>query len=249
MNRFENQCAIVTGAGRGIGAAIAKRLVSEGATVAVVSRTEANSAKVAAELNTLREGSAHPYAVDVADSQAVSALAARIVEECGGRIDVLVNNAGITRDGLIMRMSEADWDAVVDTNLKGVFNFTQPIVRLMLKQRSGRIVNISSTSGVAGNAGQTNYAASKAGVIGFTKALAREVASRGITANVIAPGFVTTDMTDVLGDNVKETVLKAIPLGVFGEPDDIASAVAFLASAEAKFITGQTLVVDGGMVM
>ncbi len=249
MNRFEKQCAIVTGAGRGIGAAIAKRLVQEGATVAVVSRTEANSANVAAELNSLKAGSARAYAVDVSDSQAVATVASQIVEDCGGRIDVLVNNAGITRDGLIMRMSEADWDAVVDTNLKGVFNFTQPIVRLMLKQRAGRIVNISSTSGVAGNAGQTNYAASKAGVIGFTKALAREVASRGITANVVAPGFITTDMTDVLSENTKEMVLKGIPLGIFGEPDDIASTVAFLASAEAKFITGQTLVVDGGMVM
>ncbi len=249
LMRFENQFAIVTGAGRGIGAAVAARLAAEGAVVAVVSRTEANSAKIAAEINSKRPNAAKPYAVDVADNKTVNETVERIVADFGGRVDILVNNAGITKDGLLMRMSEEDWDAVIATNLKGVFNFTQPLIRVMLKQRSGRIINISSTSGVAGNAGQCNYAASKAGLIGFTKALAREAASRGVTVNAIAPGFISTDMTGVLPDNIKQTILAQIPLGKFGEPEDIASAVCFLAAPEARFITGQTLVVDGGMVM
>ncbi len=247
--RFENKYAIVTGAGRGIGAAIAKRIVLEGGRVSVVSRTPHNSEKIAEELNGIRAGSAFPFALDVADHASCTTAVEQIQEISGGGIDILVNNAGITKDSLLMRMSEGDWDMVMATNLKGAFNFTQPVVRLMLKQRSGRIINISSTSGVAGNAGQCNYAASKAGLIGFTKALAREVASRGITVNAIAPGFITTDMTDVLPENLKSQILAQIPLGKFGDPEDIAAAVAFLASAEARFITGQVLVVDGGMVM
>lgn len=247
--KFENQHAIVTGAGRGIGAAIARRLAAEGASVSVVSRTPHNSEKISEELNAIRPGCAFPFAIDVADHAACAAAVDQIQEISGGRIDILINNAGITKDGLLMRMSEGDWDAVMATNLKGAFNFTQPVIRLMLKQRSGRIINISSTSGVAGNAGQCNYAASKAGLIGFTKALAREVASRGITVNAIAPGFITTDMTGVLSENIKTQILGQIPLGRFGEPEDIAAAAAFLASAEARFITGQVLVVDGGMVM
>jgi 3-oxoacyl-[acyl-carrier protein] reductase len=164
-------------------------------------------------------------------------------------VDILVNNAGVTRDGLLMRMSEADWDTVLNTNLKGAFNFTKALTRAFLKQRSGRIINVASVIGLVGNAGQANYAASKAGLIGFTKSVAKELASRGITANVLAPGFIATDMTAVLKDDMKAEILKQIPLGSLGEPEDIANAALFLASAEARYITGQVLAVDGGMVM
>lgn len=246
--RFGNQVAIVTGAGRGIGHAIALRLASEGARVAVVSRTELNANRTAEEINAQYAGLAKAYAVDVADQAAVKKLVEQIHADFS-RIDILVNNAGLTRDGLSMRMSEEDWDIVVDTNLKGAFNFIQAVERPMIKQRSGRIINIASVAGIIGNAGQANYAASKAGLIGLTKVIAREVASRGITSNAVAPGFITTDMTDVLPEALKTGVIGQIPLGKFGEPADIASAVAFLASAEAKYITGQVLTVDGGMVM
>ena len=246
--RFANQVAIVTGAGRGIGHAIALRLASEGARVAVVSRTEQNALKTAEEINAKYPGLAKAYAVDVAQSAAVKKLAEQILTDFS-RVDILVNNAGLTRDGLFMRMSEEDWDVVLDTNLKGAFNFIQAVIRPMLKQRSGHIINIASVAGLMGNAGQANYAASKAGLIGLTKTIAREVASRGITCNAVAPGFITTDMTDVLPDAIKTGVVEQIPLARFGAPDDIASAVAFLASHEATYITGQTLTVDGGMVM
>jgi 3-oxoacyl-[acyl-carrier protein] reductase len=246
--RFANQVAIVTGAGRGIGHAIALRLASEGARVAVVSRTEQNALKTAEEINAKFPGLAVAYAVDVAQSAAVKKLGEQIIADFS-RVDILVNNAGLTRDGLFMRMSEEDWDVVLDTNLKGAFNFIQAIIRPMLKQRSGHIINIASVAGLMGNPGQANYAASKAGLIGLTKTIAREVASRGITCNAVAPGFITTDMTDVLPEAIKTGVIGQIPLARFGEPDDIASAVAFLASSEAKYITGQTLTVDGGMVM
>lgn len=248
MNRFENQIAIVTGAGRGIGEAIAKRLAAEGAKVACVSRSESNSAKVAEAINAAYPGAARAYAVDVADKKAVEATSTQIFTDFG-RVDILVNNAGITRDGLAMRMSEEDWDSVINTNLKGAFNFIQAVMRPMIKQRSGRIVNIASVAGLMGNAGQANYAASKAGLIGLSKTLARELAGRGITVNSVAPGFIKTDMTEVLPEAIKTAVLGQIPLGRFGDPEDIANAVAFLSSAEAKFITGQTLTVDGGMVM
>ena len=246
--RFENQVAIVTGAGRGIGHAIALRLANEGARVASVSRSESNAQRTADEINAARADAARAYAVDVADHGAVQAVATRILEDFG-RVDILINNAGVTRDGLSMRMSIEDWDTVVDTNLRGAFSFAQAVMRSMIKQRSGRIINISSVAGLTGNAGQANYAASKAGLIGLTKTLARELASRGITVNAVAPGFIMTDMTDVLSDQVKEAILSKIPLGKFGEGADIAAAVAFLAAPEAKFITGQVLTVDGGMVM
>ncbi len=246
--RFENQVAIVTGAGRGIGHAIAVRLAGEGARVASVSRTEANAQKTADEINQAGAGTAKAYAVDVADHAAVQRVGASILEEFG-RVDILINNAGVTRDGLSIRMSPEDWDTVIDTNLKGAFNFAQSVMRSMVKQRSGCIINISSVIGLIGNAGQANYAASKAGLIGLTKSLARELASRGITVNAIAPGLIETDMTSVLSEELRKNILGKIPLGNFGTPDDIASAVAFLASVEAKYITGQVLAVDGGMAM
>jgi 3-oxoacyl-[acyl-carrier protein] reductase len=246
--RFANQVAIVTGAGRGIGHAIALQLASEGARVAVVSRTELNASRTAEEINASYAGLAKAYAVDVADHAAVKKLTEQILGDFS-RVDILVNNAGLTRDGLSMRMSEQDWDVVIDTNLKGAFNFIQAVERPMIKQRSGRIINIASVAGIMGNAGQANYAASKAGLIGLTKVIARELASRGITSNAVAPGFIGTDMTEVLPEALKSTVIGQIPLGKFGEPADIAAAVAFLASNEAKYITGQVLTVDGGMVM
>src|SRR5881227_692484 len=246
--RFENQSAIVTGAGRGIGHTIAVRLASEGARVACVSRSEDNAKRTADEINILRADSAKHYAVDVADHAAVQKVGAQILADFT-KIDILVNNAGVTRDGLAMRMSIEDWDAVINTNLRGAFNFTQAIIRAMVKQRSGRIINITSVIGLIGNAGQTNYAASKAGLIGFTKSLARELASRNITVNAVAPGFITTDLTSGLADDIKKAIQTRIPLGKTGQPEDVASAVAFLASAEANYITGQVLCVDGGMVM
>jgi 3-oxoacyl-[acyl-carrier protein] reductase len=246
--RFENQTTIVTGAGRGIGHAIALRLANEGARVASVSRTEANAKRTADEINASRADAAKYYAVDVADHAAVQEVGAQILEDFG-KIDILVNNAGVTRDRLAMRMSIEDWDTVINTNLRGAFNFTQAIVRAMIKQRSGRIINITSVIGLIGNAGQTNYAASKAGLIGFTKSLARELASRNITVNAVAPGFITTDMTEVLPEELQKNITSKIPLTRVGQPNDVANVVAFLASTEANYITGQVLCVDGGMVM
>ena len=244
---LENQVALVTGAGRGIGKAIALRLAGEGARVACCGRTLANvEATVAAIV--AAGGQAKAYAVDVADAGQVTATCEQVFQDFS-RVDVLVNNAGVTRDQLLLRISEADWDAVLDTNLKGAFLFTKAISRAMLKQRSGRIVNISSISGLTGNAGQSNYAASKAGLIGFTKSAAKELASRGITVNAVAPGFIVTDMTAVLGADVQEQLKARIALGRLGEPEDIANAVLFLASNLAGYVTGQVLTVDGGLVM
>jgi 3-oxoacyl-[acyl-carrier protein] reductase len=246
--QFQDQTAIVTGAGRGIGRAIALRLAGEGARVACVSRNEQNAKRTADELNILRADSAKHYSVDVADHAAVQKTGAQILKDFT-KIDILVNNAGVTRDGLAMRMSIEDWDTVINTNLRGAFNFTQSVLRSMIKQRSGRIINITSVIGLIGNAGQTNYAASKAGLIGFTKSLARELASRNITVNAVAPGFITTDMTAGLSDEIKKTIQAQIPLGKTGTAEDVANTVAFLASAEASYITGQVICVDGGMVM
>lgn len=245
---LQDQVAIVTGAGRGIGQAIALRLAEDGAFVACVSRSESNAAKTAAEINALFAGRASAHAVDVADHVAVKTLCKQLADELP-RIDILVNNAGVTRDNLAMRMSIEEWDEVIDTNLKGAFNFIQGVQRTMIRQRSGRIINISSVSALAGNAGQSNYAASKAGLIGLTKSLARELSGRQITVNAVAPGFITTDMTDVLSEDIKKLVLTKIPLGHFGEPADIAAAVAYLVGPGGKYVTGQTLTVDGGMVM
>lgn len=247
MKQLENQIAVVTGAGRGIGRAIALKFAAEGADVACVSRSPENSEKVAAEIRALGH-KAWAHAVDVADAAAVSAAAEKILGECG-KVDILVNNAGVTRDNLLMRMSDADWDAVLNTNLKGAFLVTKAFSRAMIKQRAGRIINVASVIGLIGNAGQSNYAASKAGLIGFTKSVARELASRGITVNAIAPGFIETDMTAGLKEELRAGVLKGIPLGSFGQPDDIAGAAVFLASPAARYITGQVLAVDGGMVM
>jgi 3-oxoacyl-[acyl-carrier protein] reductase len=247
MNQLASQVAVVTGAGRGIGRAIALRFAAAGADVVCVSRTVENAEKAAAEVRALgRRAWAH--AVDVADPAAVAASATAILAEAG-RVDILVNNAGVTRDGLLMRMSEEDWDTVLNTNLRGAFAFTKAFTRTFVKQRSGRIINVASVSGLIGNAGQCNYAASKAGLIGFTKSLARELASRGITVNALAPGFITTDMTAGLTEELKAGVLRQIPLGRFGEAEDIAQAALFLAGPGARYVTGQVLAVDGGMAM
>lgn len=240
--------AVVTGASRGIGRAIAIRLAGEGATVVI---NYNGSKEKAEEVKQEIEGAGGKAAVcqcNVADFDQCQAFIQKVIDEFG-RIDILVNNAGITRDGLLMKMSEEDFDQVIETNLKGAFHTIRFASRQMLRQKSGRIINLSSVVGVTGNAGQANYAASKAGVIGLTKSAARELASRGITVNAIAPGFIETDMTSVLSEKVKEGAAAGIPLGAFGKPEDVAAVAAFLASDEAGYITGQVLHVDGGMVM
>ncbi|MEY4388164.1 MAG: 3-oxoacyl-[acyl-carrier-protein] reductase [Verrucomicrobiota bacterium] len=247
MAQLANQIAVVTGAGRGIGRGIALKFAAEGADVVCVSRTAENSEKVANEVRALGR-KAWAVAVDVSDSNAVTAAAKQILTDAG-RVDILVNNAGVTRDGLLMRMSDADWDTVLDTNLKGAFNFTKAFSRAFLKQSSGRIINIASVIGLIGNAGQVNYSASKAGLIGLTMAVARELASRTVTCNAIAPGFIETDMTAELNEEQRAELLKKIPLGLLGSTDDIASAALYLASPAARYVTGQVLTVDGGMVM
>jgi 3-oxoacyl-[acyl-carrier protein] reductase len=247
MGQLDNQVAVVTGAGRGIGRAIALKFAAEGANIVCVSRSAENSEKVAAEVRALGRD-ARALAVDVADSPAVAAAAEKILADAG-RVDILVNNAGITRDGLLMRMSDEDWDVVMNTNLKGAFSFTKALTRSFVKQRSGRIINVASVIGLIGNAGQANYAASKAALIGFTKSVAREFGSRGITVNALAPGFIETDMTALLNEDIRKQLLAKIPLASFGQAEDIANAALFLAAPSGRYITGQVLVVDGGMVM
>lgn len=243
---LENKVALITGAGRGIGRAIAVALAKEGAQVII---NYNGSEKKASEVKQLIEeqgGKAVTCQCDVSDFTACAKMIRDVVAEFG-HLDILVNNAGITRDGLIMKMKEEDFDAVLNINLKGTFNTIRHSARQMLKQRSGKIINISSVSGILGNPGQANYAASKAGVIGLTKTMARELGSRGITVNAIAPGFVDTEMTEVLGDSVKEAACRQIILGRFGKPEDIANTAVFLASEKADYITGQVISVDGGM--
>ena len=247
MSLLADKVAVVTGAGRGIGRAVALAYARMGADVACVSRTEENSAKAAAEVEALGRR-AWAVAVDVSDTTAVDTAVGKILDEAG-RVDILVNNAGVTRDNLLMRMSEEEWDTVINTNLKGAFNFTKALTRPFIKQRSGRIINIASVIGLIGNAGQCNYAASKAALIGFTKSVAKELAPRGITANAIAPGFIETDMTAALDDKVRESIIGNVPLGRFGSPDDIAHTAVFLALEASGYITGQVHAVDGGMVM
>jgi 3-oxoacyl-[acyl-carrier protein] reductase len=247
MKFLTDKVALVTGASRGLGKAIALALAAEGASIAAVARSEEALAET---LEAIRAtgGVAEPYALDVADGAAVEATVEKIAARFQ-HIDILVNNAGVTRDGLLMRMKSADWDAVIDTNLKGAFHLTKPVGRLMVRQRAGRIINISSVIGLMGNAGQANYAASKAGLIGFSKSVAREFASRNITCNVVCPGFIETDMTKGLSEEMRKKLLERIPLQRLGQPDDVAGAVVFLCSPAASYMTGQILTVDGGMVM
>jgi len=244
----ERRIAIVTGAVRGIGRAVAIQLAHDGFTVVVNYRgDEALANQVVAEIAGLG-GESHAAQADVTDAEQVAGLLEGTLNAYG-RIDALINNAGITRDTLLMRMSEADWDAVLTTNLKGAFLCSKAAIRPMMRQRAGAIVNLTSVVGLVGNAGQTNYAAAKAGLVGFTKSLAKEVGSRNITVNAVAPGFIDTRLTDVLSDDIKDTARGQIPLGRFGTPEDVAGAVAFLVSPAARYITGHVLSVDGGMFM
>lgn len=243
---LENRVALVTGGGKGIGAAIARELAKEGAAVIINYSTSAEAADQVKNDIIAEGGNAETYKCDVADYNEVKAMIGYITKTWG-RLDILVNNAGIVRDNLLMRMSEEDFDRVIDINLKGTFNCIQNAARTMMKQRYGRIINISSVVGVYGNAGQANYAASKAGVIGMTKSVAKELGSRGITVNAIAPGFIESDMTGALKEELKKEMLSAISLGCFGNAEDVAHAAGFLASDKARYITGQVLGVDGGM--
>lgn len=243
---LNGKTALVTGASRGIGRAIALRLAEDGANVAVIYAGSADKAKAVVNEITALGVNAKAHRCNVADSAAVNETVKAVTNDLG-KIDILVNNAGITRDGLMLRMKDEDFDAVLDTNLKGAFNMIRACYSGFIRKKSGRIINISSVSGIMGNAGQANYSASKAGVIGLTKSVARELASRGITCNAVAPGFIQTDMTENLGDN--NPLLNSIPLGRMGKPEDIAAAVAFLASDSAAYITGEVLKVDGGLAI
>lgn len=245
--RLQGKIALVTGSTRGLGKAMAARLAQEGATVVVTGRDGAKAEEVARELKR-QGGEAIGLPLEVSDASSVASLLAA-VEQKLGTVDILVNNAGITRDTLLLRMDEEAWDEVIRVNLTGAYRLAKGVLRGMMKKRWGRIINISSIVGLIGNPGQTNYAASKAALIGFTKSLAREVASRGITVNAVAPGFIASDMTDALSQEQKERLVEKIPMGRIGRPEEVASCVAFLASDDASYITGHTLVVDGGLAM
>jgi 3-oxoacyl-[acyl-carrier protein] reductase len=245
---LQGKIAIVTGAGRGIGRAIAQELAAQGADVVLNSFTEANAQRAAEEISEATGRAVTAVAGDVGQVEVVDRIVAAAMDKFG-RVDILVNNAGLTRDGLLVRMSDDDWDAVMDGNLKGAFLFSRSVARPMMKQRAGRIINITSVMGLVGNAGQANYAASKAGLIGLTKSIAKELGSRNVTVNAVAPGFIETDMTATLGDAIREGAIKQTPLGRLGSTADIAKLVAFLASDDAGYITGQVISVDGGMFM
>ncbi len=245
---LRGKIAIVTGASRGIGREIALLFAREGADLAVTARNEALLKEVSGEIKTISGKEPVSELLDVKDSQKVEHFVDKILDKYK-RVDILVNNAGITRDGLFVRMGEDDWDEVLDTNLKGTFLFMRAVSRPMMRQRSGKIINMASVIGLVGNAGQANYAASKAGVIALTKSVAKELGSRNILVNAIAPGFIDTEMTKSLGEDTKQTILKSIPIGVFGKPMDVAKTALYLASDESNFITGQVITVDGGMVM
>ncbi len=246
--RLAGKVAVITGSSRGIGAAIARRLAAEGARVVLNCHASVEAAEAVADEIRQAGGEALVVAADVSRSEEAQRLIQTTTAQWD-RVDILVNNAGVTRDGLLMTMKEADWDAVLNTNLKSVFHCCKAVTRAMLRQRSGRIINITSVVGIVGQAGQTNYAASKAGIIGFTKSLARELGSRGITVNCVAPGYIPTALTDVLPEELKQAILEQTPLKRLGQPEEVAAAVAFLASDEAAFITGHVLHVDGGLAM
>lgn len=250
MHAFDlhGSVAVVTGSARGIGKAAACRLAQAGAAVAVLATASAQAEETAKEIHELYGAEAAAFAADLSKADQVESLFESIYARFG-HVDILVNNAGITRDGLLMRMKDSDWQQVIDTNLTSVYRCTKAVLKGMMKQRHGKIVNIASVVGIMGNAGQTNYCASKAGVIGFTKAAARELASRSINVNAVAPGFIRTRMTEVLSDSVKAGILAQVPLGKIGEAEDVAEAVLFLASPASDYITGQVLCVDGGMAM
>lgn len=248
MQRFAGKTAVVTGAGRGIGNAIARRLASEGAKVILISRSPSSCGGAAEAINAEFPGSCKAYPCDVSDYTAVQDTGAAILADFP-QIDILVNNAGITRDTLMLRMKEEDWDQVIDTNLKSAFSTVKAFQRVIMKSPAGRIINIASVIGLTGNMGQANYSASKAGIIGFTKSLAREFASRKVTCNVVAPGFICTEMTEAISEKAKEEILKQTPIQDLGQPEDIAALVAFVASDEARYITGQVIACDGGMCM
>ena len=246
--RLAGKIAIVTGASRGIGKEIALSFAREGAKLVITARTSEALAAVAEEISAICGDPPLVYALDVKEASKTEELTDKALDKYK-RIDILVNNAGVTRDGLFVRMSETDWDEVLDTNLKGTFLCMRAVSKIMMRQRSGRIINISSVIGLIGNAGQANYAASKAGIIALTKSAAKELGSRNVLINAIAPGFIETEMTRVLGEDVKKAILKSIPVGSFGKPADVAKAAVYLASDESSFITGQVITVDGGMVM
>lgn len=245
--QLEGKVAVVTGGSRGIGRAVARALAQDGATVMVCSRN-IESNRDTAEFIKSEGGSAYPYQVDVTSADSVAAFVKEVLEEFG-RIDILVNNAGVTADNLLLRLKEADWDKVINTNLKGTFHCTKAVARAMVKQRGGKIINITSVVGLLGNPGQANYAASKAGIIGFTKSVARELASRNITVNCVAPGFINTALTAALPEEARGEVVKLVPLGRLGEPEDVAEIVRFLASSASDYITGEVIRADGGMAM